>query len=166
MWRDKYRDARPGSAPRHVDSEGTTVSSSFSIGCLCAGLAAGVLCTVTAGCGSTPGAPAAMLAVGRWAATGACLSVAEAGCDLVIGCGHGQFPRPTIGSDGTFTIDGTYRVEVGPTSVNPAPPAHFLGTTIGGTLSITVVPSDPSVKPATYSLQLTNDANRCTVPCV
>ena len=67
------------------------------------------------------------LATGRWSGDGACLSVADV-CNLAVGCGHGQFPRPTIRADGTFDVDGTYRIEAGPISIQIAPPAHFSGT--------------------------------------
>src|SRR5579864_224726 len=72
-----------------------------------------------------------ILPAGHWSGGGACLSVTDAACDLVVGCGHGQFPRPALRPDGTFDVDGTWRIEVGPVSPNPAPPAHFSGA-LGG----------------------------------
>jgi hypothetical protein len=99
-------------------------------------------------------------------AHGACLSVAAAGCDLVVGCGHGQFPSPVVHADGTFEVSGTYRIEVGPISIDPAPPAMFSGVLTGHSLRLTVTPSDPSLRPASYTLQLTNASGKCTVPCV
>jgi hypothetical protein len=30
-------------------------------------------------------------------------------CNLGVGCGHGQLPRPIIRADGTFNVDGTYQ---------------------------------------------------------
>src|SRR5262249_48846256 len=76
-------------------------------------------------CRGNPAAPAeGPLAIGQWTGDGACLAVAESSCNLVVGCGHGQFPRPSVRSDGTFDVDGTYRIEVGPVSIEPAPPAH------------------------------------------
>jgi hypothetical protein len=104
--------------------------------------------------------------MGRWTGDGACLSVAIDGCDLVVGCGHGQFAQPDVHADGTFAISGTYRIEVGPISINPAPPAMFSGVLKGQTLTLSVTPSDPSLRPASYMLQLTNDAGTCAVPCV
>src|SRR5262249_49576243 len=109
----------------------------------------------------------ATLSVGRWTGTsGVCLSVAPDGCDLVAGCGHGRFPSPVVRADGTFDVAGTYRVEVGPISINPAPPAMFSGVVSGQTLTIGVAPSDPSTRPASYVLQLTNASGKCAVPCV
>lgn len=105
------------------------------------------------------------LATGRWIGDGACLAVAASECNLVVGCGHGQFPRPVLQSNGTFEIDGTYRIEAGPIGVDPAPPAHFSGTLIGSTLLITVVPTAKGLLPASYTLSPTS-AGSCTVPCV
>jgi hypothetical protein len=92
--------------------------------------------------------------------------VAVDGCDLVVGCGHGQFPPPVIQADGTFEVTGTYRIEAGPISINPAPPATFSGILRGQTLTLSVTPSDPSLRPASYALQLTNGSGKCAVPCV
>jgi hypothetical protein len=83
-------------------------------------------------CRSNPTSPGGTpLANGRWIGIGACLSVTDMGCNLAVGCGHGQFSRPTIRSDRTFDVDGTYRLEVGPVSIDPAPPAHFSGSVSG-----------------------------------
>ena len=122
-----------------------------------------VLCFLAA-CRS-PTEPRSMpLAAGRWTGDGACLSVTDTACDLAVGCGHGQFPRPNIQSDGTFEVDGTYRVEVGPVAINPPPPAHFSGAVTGSTLTLHVVPSG-SRPPAMYSMRAGAPGN-CPVPCV
>src|SRR5262249_4814233 len=77
-----------------------------------------VACGGVSGCSRSPANPdAGPLATGRWAGESACLSVADTTCDLVVGCGHGRFTRPTIRADGTFDVDGTYRIEVGPISI-------------------------------------------------
>ena len=110
--------------------------------------------------GPTPGP----LATGRWTGDGACLAVTDTSCNLAVGCGHGQFPRPTIRADGSFDVDGTYRIEAGPVSIQPAPPAHFSGTLIGARLTLNVMPSG-SLPPATYSMTLTTTGT-CPVPCV
>jgi hypothetical protein len=76
-------------------------------------------------CNRSPAGPSeGPLATGRWTGDGACLSVTDTGCNLAVGCGHGQFPRPIIRAGGTFNVDGTYRIEVGPISIEPAPPAR------------------------------------------
>jgi hypothetical protein len=129
-------------------------------------VAVALVCLVAA-CAETPTQPRdTTLPTGGWTGDGACLSVAADGCDLVAGCGHGQFPPPVVHSDGTFEVDGTYRIEVGPISINPAPPAMFSGVLKGQTLTLNVTPSDPSLRPASYVLQLTNDTHKCVVPCV
>src|SRR6266853_6417893 len=88
-----------------------------------------VACACLLACHGNPAGPSEKpLATGRWTGDGACLSVAGSGCNLAVGCGHGQFPRPIIRADGTFDIDGTYRIEVGPISIDPAPPGHFSGS--------------------------------------
>jgi hypothetical protein len=130
-------------------------------------VAVGVALLLVAACTQTPTQSRdTVLPIGRWSGNGVCLSVTAATCDLVAGCGHGQFPAPALRADGTFDVDGTYRIEVGPISINPAPPATFSGVLNGQTLTVTVTPRDPSTRPATYVLQLTNGTGTCTVPCV
>jgi hypothetical protein len=107
-----------------------------------------------------------MLPPGRWTGDGACLSVAQDGCDLVVGCGHGQFPLPAVRADGTFAVEGTYRIEAGPVSITPAPPATFSGTVRGQTLILNVTPSESSLRPASYALQVTSASGKCAVPCL
>ena len=130
-------------------------------------VAASLVCLLAAACAETPTAPRdTTLPTGRWTGDGACLSVAVDGCDLVVGCGHGQFPSPVVHAGNTFQINGTYRIEVGPISINPAPPAMFSGVLRGQTLTLSVTPGDPSLRPASYVLQLTNASGKCAVPCV
>jgi len=130
-------------------------------------VAVGLVCLLTNTCAETPTQPRdTTLPTGRWTSAGGCLSVAVGGCDLVVGCGHGQFPPPAVHADGTFEINGTYRIEVGPISINPAPPAMFSGVLRGQTLTLSVTPSDPSLRPASYALHLTNASGKCAVPCV
>src|SRR5262249_18277768 len=141
----------------HADIRGAVIG-------IFAGGLGGMLMT---GCGNTPSAPqATQLPIGRWTGENACLSVTVRMCDLVVGCGHGQFPTPTIRPDGTFAVDGTYRIEIGPISINPAPPARFSGVLKGSSLTITVTPADASVTPVSSVVQLTNSSGTCTVPCV
>jgi hypothetical protein len=106
-----------------------------------------------------------VLANGRWTGGNACLSVTDTGCNLAVGCGHGVFPKPAIRSDGTFDVDGTYRIEAGPISIDPAPPAHYSGTLAGSRLTLRVVPSSGSLPPASYSLA-PSSAGTCPVPCL
>ena len=89
----------------------------------------------------------------------------DAACNLVVGCGHGQFPRPTLRAEGSFDIDGTYRIEAGPISIEPAPPAQFSGSVTGSRLTLTVAPSVASMPSASYSMTLTGTGT-CEVPCV
>ena len=124
-----------------------------------------VACCGLIACHNNPAGPeAGPLAAGRWTGSGVCLSVTETICNLVVGCGHGQFPPPIVGVDGTFDVDGTYRIEVGPISINPAPPAHFAGSVTGSRLLLNVGPTG-SLPPASYSMTPTS-AGTCTVPCV
>jgi|SRR6516162_821401 len=119
-----------------------------------------------AACHSSPTEPNdGPLAIGRWTGDGACLSVADAGCNLAVGCGHGQFPRPTVRADGTFDIEGSYRIEAGPISIDPAPPAHFSGSVTGSRLLLTVVPTVASLAPMSFSMAPTT-AGTCPIPCV
>jgi hypothetical protein len=125
-----------------------------------------IVCLILAGCHGSPTEPTmTTLANGRWTANNACLSVTDAQCDLAVGCGHGQFPKPTIRADGRFDVDGTYRIEVGPVSINPAPPAHFSGSIVGSTLTLTVTPSG-SLPPASYTMMPNATPGGCPIPCV
>jgi hypothetical protein len=124
-----------------------------------------VVCGSLLGCHGSPSGPSeGPLATGRWTGEGACLSVTDSGCNLAVGCGHGQFSRPNIRADGTFDVDGTYRIEVGPISIDPAPPAHFSGTVTGSRLILNVMPSG-SIPPASYSMTPTT-GGMCPIPCV
>ena len=116
-------------------------------------------------CNRNPAGPGqGPLPIGRWTGDGACLSVTDTGCSLAVGCGHGQFPRPIVGADGTFTVDGTYRIEAGPVSIEPAPPAHFSGVMTGSRLTLSVIPSG-SLPPAFYAITPTM-TGACPIPCV
>jgi len=118
-------------------------------------------------CSSSPTAPqSGPLAIGRWSSTaGQCLTVTDASCNFVAGCGHGVFPRPTVATDGSFDVDGTYRIEVGPISIQTAPPAHFSGSLSSGRLLLTVTPTAP-LTPASYSMTLSGSTGSCSVPCL
>jgi hypothetical protein len=130
-------------------------------------VAVGCVCLVVDACAESPTQPRdTSLPTGRWAGDGVCLSAAGDGCDLVVGCGHGQFPLPVVHADGTFEVSGTYRIEAGPISINPAPPAMFSGVLRGQALTLSVTPNDPSLRSASYALQLTNGSGKCAVPCV
>ena len=120
---------------------------------------------ISTACRSTTQPGDAILQTGRWTGDGACLSVADAGCNLTVGCGHGQFPRPTLRANGTFEIDGTYRIEAGPVSIEPAPPAHFSGIVTGSSITLTVIPTATGLQQATYKLQPAAGGT-CSVPCV
>jgi len=117
-------------------------------------------------CDGTPTGPGqTTLQTGRWTGDGACLSIAEEQCNLTVGCGHGQFPRPILDADGTFEVDGTYRIEVGPVRIDPAPAAHFSGVLVGSTLLLKVTPIGDSPPAASYRMKRTSSGS-CAVPCV
>jgi hypothetical protein len=125
-----------------------------------------IACGCLLACNHSPTGPGeGPLATGRWTGDGACLSVTDTACNLAVGCGHGQFPRPIIRADGTFDIDGTYRIEVGPISIEPAPPAHFSGSVTDLRLILNVVPAAGSLPPASYSMTPTSSGT-CSIPCV
>jgi hypothetical protein len=91
--------------------------------------------------------------------------VTEQTCDLIAGCGHGQFPRPTLRPDGSFDVDGTYRIEIGPVSIEPAPAAHFSGLLSGTTLTLRVVPGASGVSSASYTMK-PGGTGICGVRCL
>jgi hypothetical protein len=122
---------------------------------VCAGLA--LRCGAPAG--PTP------LPTGRWTGDGACLSIADPLCNLTVGCGHGQFGRPTVQANGAFEIDGTYRIEIGPVSIDPAPSAHFSGALLDDTLRLTVVPTGAGLPSMSYTMK-PGSPGFCSVPCL
>jgi len=128
-------------------------------------VAATLFCALAAACARTPAEPSS-LPIGQWSGGGACLSVADQGCDFVAGCGHGRFPAPEVVRDGTFTVIGTYRIEAGPIGLDPPPPATFSGVLTGNTLALTIVPSGTSARPMSYVLRLTGGSGRCGVLCL
>lgn len=158
-----------GPSPRSAASVAVGVGGRF-LGAIMLGCVLGGAAVVVAACHSSespsPSSPPAIaLANGRWSAGGGtCLSVSDV-CDLVAGCGHGQFARPSIRADGTFDVDGTYRIEAGPVRLEPAPPAHFSGTLGDGVLVLRVVPTADSLQPATFTLRPSTQ-DRCLVPCL
>ena len=131
-------------------------------------VAVGLVCLALGACGTAPMGPhGSSLPTGRWTGEpGSCLSVPSNVCDLVVGCGHGQFPPPVLRADGTFEVGGTYRIEAGPVGINPAPPATFSGHLTGDALTLIVVPSDPSLGRPSAVLRLTSGTGQCVVPCV
>jgi hypothetical protein len=130
-------------------------------------IAVGIVCLLVDACARTPTRPGDTgLPTGRWTGEGVWVFVTSDGCDLVVGCGHGQFPPPVVHADGTFKVNGTYRIEAGPVSINPAPPATFSGVLTGQTLMLSVTPTEPSLQPASYVLQPATASAKCTVPCV
>jgi hypothetical protein len=120
---------------------------------------------IAIGCSGRPTEPRDTSLFGQWSGDGACLSVADAGCNLTVGCGHGQFARPSVRPDGTFDVDGTYLIEVGPSRMDPAPPAHVSGTIAGSVLRLTVVPTAPGLAAASYTLKPTA-SGLCGVRCL
>jgi hypothetical protein len=131
-------------------------------------VAVGLACLALGACSTAPAGPhGSSLPAGRWTGEpGSCLSVGSAVCDLVVGCGHGQFPPPVLRADGTFEVAGTYRIEAGPVGITPAPPATFSGFLTGDTLTLTVTPSDPSLGHPSAVLRLTGGTGQCVVPCL
>jgi hypothetical protein len=128
-------------------------------------VAATVFCGLAAACARMPSEPS-RLPIGQWSGGGACLSVADQGCDFVAGCGHGRFPAPEVARDGTFTVIGTYRIEAGPIGLDPPPPATFSGVVTGSTLALTIAPADTPARPMSYLLRLTGGSGRCGVLCL
>ncbi|HSP16826.1 MAG TPA: MerR family transcriptional regulator [Thermoanaerobaculia bacterium] len=123
-------------------------------------------------CNNGPTEPRAfVIADGRWSGDGACLLVRSSqntfphSITLIAGCGHGEMPLPTVRNDGTFDVDGTYRIEAGPVSINPAPPAHYSGTLTNTELILKVQPSDPAMPAATYRFHMDPNGT-CAPACV
>lgn len=127
------------------------------------------LCLALMACNGSPTEPQAhAIADGRWSGDGACLLVRNANVfphttTLIAGCGHGEFPTPDIRSDGTFDVDGTFRVEAGPVPIDPPPAAHYSGTLTNTTLTLRVAPSGGTV--ATFRFHM-DPGGTCTPLCV
>jgi DNA-binding transcriptional MerR regulator len=118
-------------------------------------------------CNGNPTEPRTIAFVeGTWSASGACLVVRNTPTfTLVAGCGHGEFPKPEIRGDGTFEIEGTYRIEAGPVSIDPPPPAHYSGSVTNSTITLRVQPSDPKLAPASYIFRFDPQAT-CAPRCL
>jgi hypothetical protein len=114
---------------------------------------------------TTLGGDTRTLEAGRWSGNGnsACLSVEPAECQLLAGCWRGHFAKPTVQSNGTFSVDGTFRFEAGPTTDENPPAAHFTGSISGTTLTLTVQPATGA--PLTYELTLVGSGS-CPSLCV
>jgi hypothetical protein len=137
-----------------------------------------IAASLLAGCNnSSPTAPLLQatepargtLAMGRWSSEGsACMTVAQTESSLIAGCWRGRFPTPSLRTDGTFDVDGTFRFEAGPSQDTPGAPAHFSGRIDGTTLTLTVQQTTPSAAPATpVSFALTfNGDGACSPLCV
>ena len=118
--------------------------------------------------GQAPGQPAASLTMGRWSAEAegtACLTVEQAQASLIAGCWRGRFARPSIGADGTFSAEGTFRFEAGPSTDTPAPAAQFTGAISGTTLTLTVQQKGSPNPPVTFSLTFSGEGT-CSPLCV
>jgi len=127
-----------------------------------------LVCLAMLAChGSPTESVATTLATGTWSKDGTCLIVNETSVALHAGCGHGQFDRPVTLVNGTFEVDGTYRVEAGPVRIDPPPPAHYSGSIDGSVLTLKVVPSKDSGAPLpmTFTLHF-GDPVMCGPACV
>ena len=109
------------------------------------------ICFLLLACNGSPTEPSVSIADGIWTGDGACLGVVQSKATLIVGCGHGEFTIPVVRSDRTFDVDGTYRIEAGPVSSDPPPPAHYSGSVTSSTMTLRVAPLSGPV--ATYHLQ-------------
>jgi hypothetical protein len=121
----------------------------------------GLLVLTLMTCNGSPTEPRVRaIAEGLWTGDGGvCLRVPSVNqtprtAILTAGCGKGTFPTPDVGDDGTFEVEGTFRVEAGPVSNDPPPAAHYSGVLTGTTLTLTVTPTGPSAQRTTYRLHL------------
>lgn len=114
--------------------------------------------------------PRALMSLGRWSGdgSGACLTVENAQANLIAGCWRGRFSRPSIGADGTFSAEGTFRFEAGPSRDDPAPPAHFTGSISGSSLTLTVQQTGQSSSnnaPVSFALTFSGEGT-CSPLCL
>jgi hypothetical protein len=121
----------------------------------------GLLVLTLIACNGSPTEPRVRaIAEGLWTGEGGvCLRVPSVNqtprtAILTAGCGKGTFPTPDVRDDGTFEVEGTFRVEAGAVSNDPPPPAHYTGVLTNTTLTLTVTPTDPSAQRTTYKLHL------------
>ncbi len=108
--------------------------------------------TITPSVAVAPGIFSTVLAAGRWAHNGYCMTVGpfgDATVGVVLQCGGaGSFSPPFIDGDGHFEIDGSFTAGSGACCPSPQP-AHFSGQLTGGTLSLTIRTGTTTIGPFT-----------------
>jgi hypothetical protein len=99
-----------------------------------------------------------VLAAGTWGERGLRLDVQQDGSAvLLFECAHGRIPAPlSLGTDGSFSWNGVYQVEMGTETSGSMPgpelPATYSGDVAGDTLTIHVfVPG--GFRDETFTLQ-------------
>jgi hypothetical protein len=84
-----------------------------------------------------------MLSEGTWGGKDAGVLVNDVIAHVHVGCTYGDFPAPIpLGSDGRFSVAGSYLVQAYPIAVGPPLPAQFAGIVQGATLTYTVAVND------------------------
>jgi hypothetical protein len=108
--------------------------------------------TITPSLVVAPSSPVAVLAVGRWAHNGYCMTVSplgDAGVTVAGGCGGGgSFPPPYVDGNGRFEVDGSFVFGSGACCPSPEP-AHYSGVVTNGTLALTIQTKTQTVGPFT-----------------
>lgn len=83
------------------------------------------------------------LTVGIWGGDGAGVIVSEAVTHVHVACTFGDVPgKIPLGSDGRFSMEGSYVLRAYPVQVGPSLPAIFTGRVRGRTLTLSIAVND------------------------
>lgn len=84
-----------------------------------------------------------ILSEGTWGGKDAGVLVNNVIAHVHVGCTYGDFPAPVpLGSDGRFSVAGSYLLQAFPIAVGPPLPAQFAGIVQGATLTYTIAVND------------------------
>ena len=99
-----------------------------------------VSCSAT---GVTPATSDGALALGTWGGDNAGMIVGDTAMHLHVGCTYGDVSgRVKVGTDGKFSVSGSYVLRAYPITVGPSVPAVFSGQLDGATATVTVTVND------------------------
>ena len=87
--------------------------------------------------------PDGLLPLGTWGGENAGMIVGDTAMHLHVGCTFGDVSgRVTVGTNGSFDVQGSYTLHAFPIVVGPSVPARFVGKVEGVKTTVTVTVND------------------------